>query len=641
MKYWEKALKKLENSDLTFNAIYNTAFSFSDNVFYEIINENHIEKTTYSECQSLIENAASNLSIHLKTFEKNSYIALKLENGENWIISFWAILMCGHIPVLINTKYDELTLDYIFDELNIKCVISESKFKNYDYINPALLKKESNKAFTPTWSDTIVLSTSGTSGTPKLCVFNGKSISSQILDSKYVNNKNSSINSKYKGESKLLAFLPFYHVFGLIAHLLWFSFFGVTFVFLRDYMPETILSTCKRHGVTHVFAIPLFWNTIAETVEKKAKNKGSEAYEKFKKGIKLSIFLQTIFFGFGRFISNKLLFKNVRKQIFGESVKFCISGGSYIKRDTLEIINALGYPLYNGYGMTEVGITSVELSKQIRKRLEGNIGKPFPSANYKIENNELLIKGDSLFLGYIKNGKLNKRDTNKWFNTNDFANVDGHENYSLNGRIDDIIINEDGENISPEIIESNFNINYSNRICVVGLKGLKNVYDIALFIEPKQNISGFQYKKMLIEANETNNKLPINQKIKRTFVLEDKIPTALETKTKRSLLKESFEKGLLKINEIKLTDFSNKLEVLSEEEKNILSFVKDSMAQILEVEIGEIKDNSHFLYDLNGNSFTYFALITSLEQEYGVTFHLTKEDLCVHPMDFVKYIVKA
>ena len=37
MKYWEKALKKLENSDLTFNAIYNTAFSFSDNVFYEII----------------------------------------------------------------------------------------------------------------------------------------------------------------------------------------------------------------------------------------------------------------------------------------------------------------------------------------------------------------------------------------------------------------------------------------------------------------------------------------------------------------------------------------------------------------------------------------------------------------------------
>ena len=65
------------------------------------------------------------------------------------------------------------------------------------------------------------------------------------------------------------------------------------------------------------------------------------------------------------------------------------------------------------------------------------------------------------------------------------------------------------------------------------------------------------------------------------------------------------------------------------------------MAQILEVEIGEIKDDSHFLYDLNGNSFTYFALITSLEQEYGVTFHLTKEDLCVHPMDFVKYIVKA
>ena len=52
----------------------------------------------------------------------------------------------------------------------------------------------------------------------------------------------------------------------------------------------------------------------------------------------------------------------VTDSLFGKSVLFCISGGSYIKEDTLRLINGLGYPLYNGYGMTEAGVTSVELS---------------------------------------------------------------------------------------------------------------------------------------------------------------------------------------------------------------------------------------------------------------------------------------
>ena len=69
-----------------------------------------------------------------------------------------------------------------------------------------------------------------------------------------------------KKQLKQLAFLPFYHVFGLFAVYFWFTFFGRTLVFLRDYSADTILKTCRRHQVTHIFAVPMLWHTIEKQV---------------------------------------------------------------------------------------------------------------------------------------------------------------------------------------------------------------------------------------------------------------------------------------------------------------------------------------------------------------------------------------
>jgi long-subunit acyl-CoA synthetase (AMP-forming) len=66
-------------------------------------------------------------------------------------------------------------------------------------------------------------------------------------------------------------------------------------------------------------------------------------------------------------------------------VQFCISGGSYIKASSLRLMNALGYPLHNGYGMSEIGITSVELGRKMQDRLKASIGYPFKSVEYKVD----------------------------------------------------------------------------------------------------------------------------------------------------------------------------------------------------------------------------------------------------------------
>ena len=78
---------------------------------------------------------------------------------------------------------------------------------------------------------------------------------------------------------------------------------------------------------------------------------------------------------------------------------------------TLKFFNSIGYTLANGYGMTELGITSVELSKKISKRLEASIGRPVRTAEYKIgENGQLCVMGESVCKKMIIDGQLEKND---------------------------------------------------------------------------------------------------------------------------------------------------------------------------------------------------------------------------------------
>ena len=98
----------------------------------------------------------------------------------------------------------------------------------------------------------------------------------------------------------------------------------------------------------------------------------------------------------GKKLASKM-FEEVQSKVFGDSIKFMITGGGYISDDANELINAIGYPLYNGYGMSEIGITSVELRKKLKYRLQASIGKPFNTVEYQVgDDNVLRVKSKSL-----------------------------------------------------------------------------------------------------------------------------------------------------------------------------------------------------------------------------------------------------
>ena len=51
------------------------------------------------------------------------------------------------------------------------------------------------------------------------------------------------------------------------------------------------------------------------------------------------------------FAANGFIKSLFQKNVLGAQIEYCISGGGYLSSKTLNLINGLGYPLYNGYGM--------------------------------------------------------------------------------------------------------------------------------------------------------------------------------------------------------------------------------------------------------------------------------------------------
>ncbi|MDR3318535.1 MAG: AMP-binding protein, partial [Clostridiales bacterium] len=476
-------------------AIFDVIRTFGDNVFFEQLKGGALVKTTYAEFEKKTAAAAAGLQAVIKV-PAGAFVGLEMDNSPEWVIGFWAILQAGYKPVLLNTRLPLPLVDEIIAETKAAAVLTDKPKRAID-IDINALPADAGEAFRAGWEDCFALSTSGTSGRPKIYLYNGASMSEQISNSKYVLKENPTIKTYYKGQIKLLAFLPFYHIFGLIATLMWFSFFGRTFVFLNDMRPETIQYACRRHGVTHVFAIPAVFNGVAMHVRREARRDGEKSVEKLERALNLSIKLQSAFPWLGKRIASKIMFSEVRRRILGDSVKFCISGGGYIRDDALKVFNGLGYSLYNGYGMTEIGIASVELRLSAKKRLLGSIGKPFPSIEYGLSKEGVLsVKGGSIFYARLIDGEIAERSRDAWFETQDILERDRESGYYyIKGRKDDIIIADNGENIIPDLIEKRFELAYAKSYSVIGMRKDEKA-EVILIVYPDPKASATQVDEM-------------------------------------------------------------------------------------------------------------------------------------------------
>lgn len=150
---------------------------------------------------------------------------------------------------------------------------------------------------------------------------------------------------------------------------------------------------------------------------------------------------------------NRLVYKRMRDAV-GGNFKIIVSGSSALNKSISRFLLNIRLPVYEGYGLTEC-------SPVISANCEGNqiigtVGKPLEHLEVKIgENNEILVKGDSVFGGYHNRPDLNKDAFTEdgFFHTGDQGSIDPEGYLSITGRLKELLKTSTGKYVSPNPIE--------------------------------------------------------------------------------------------------------------------------------------------------------------------------------------------
>ena len=616
-----------------------------------IDNKGKLKKYKYSLFRKHAYETASILANFMIQQPKNVPIVLKAANGPHWGEIFWAILMCGYKPLLIDAKTSKEGTENLIKQGKAAAIITDD---NFSYEVPKfslhdILEEKSTYSFSPEWENEVIFCSSGTTGEVKMMVFNGENLVHQIcaaLD--FAETSKDLLYPKSMGPLRVLAMIPFHHIFGFIATFLWYFYYGANFVFVRSLAPSEVQSICQKCGVTHVFSVPLFWDGLAQGLERK---KALETQQK------QAFINQLIGYNTGKISREeagpyKAVQARIQKNLLGRKIKFCISGGGYLNGKTQTVINGIGYPLYNGYGMTEIGITSVELSPVVETRLKGSIGIPLHGINYKIKPKGKDKKVGELFvaspithireiIGGVEKGV--ELDEEGYFATGDIAEVDATNRYYLKGRIKDIIINSDGENIYPDELEIFFKkVPHVLNLCVLGInvKGTTN-QKIVCALEIDNSSSEEEIEALKTEVKKIGLNLPKGTQITDFYFARGKLPIANNMKVKRFMVKKDIEQ---KTGEYIPFDYKKE----AKQSKNfdaktietIVEPLRDIFSRILILPKFKIDDDGHWVNDLGGDSMSYVELITSIQDKFGITIPETLYGQLATLNDFAEEISK-
>jgi len=148
-----------------------------------------------------------------------------------------------------------------------------------------------------------------------------------------------------------------------------------------------------------------------------------------------------------------LIAKPVR-QIFGARLRCGFYAGARLSSEISRTFIGLGMPILNCYGQTEAG--PVISMNRPDDNLPASVGKPLMGVNVRIENGELLAKGPGVMTGYWNNPAATEAALDKegWLHTGDKVHIDAEGRIFFIGRMADIIVMQNGEEISPAEIES-------------------------------------------------------------------------------------------------------------------------------------------------------------------------------------------
>src|SRR6266487_2156594 len=482
-------------------------------------------------------------------FERGDHIVLFSENRPEWITVALGIIRAGAVVVPLDVQLGDKTLVHILRDSDARAVITTQKrVERIEKLassekKPKLILFDADSDDERSWErfldnkttelpragssdEAIFFYTSGTTGPPKGVPLSHANIISQLDTAAEV--------KIIAGDDRVLLPLPLHHVYPFVIGMLVPLALGLPLVLPFSLSGQQLLRALREGEVTAIVGVPRLYSALYSGIESRVESSGWIPRGLFRAFLAGSMFVQS---AFGRWLGlrvGKLLFRSLHKR-FGKSLRLLASGGAALDPELASKLEALGWEVAIGYGLTE---TSPLLALNLRgKAPRDSVGKPFagveiridPSALEKEERingrevGEILARGPNVFAGYRNLPDKTKEvfTDDRWFRTGDMGYLDDNNNLHILGRISTMIKTESGEKIQTEDVEAAYAEEFAIREIGVLEKGGK----LVAVIVPKHSGRGDDAKAALRKAVETASKrLPSHQRISEYAITPDALP---------------------------------------------------------------------------------------------------------------------
>ena len=232
---------------------------------------------------------------------------------------------------------------------------------------------------------------------------------------------------------------------------------------------------------------------------------------------------------------------------FGGRAYEVIVGGAPLNQEIEQFLKSIEFPITVGYGTTECAplISFSDYHHFVPsscgtavEHMEVKILSPDP-AN---QEGEIVCRGTNVMLGYYKNEEATQEalDEDGWYHTGDLGTMSEDGHIFIRGRLKNMLLGANGQNVYPEEIEDKLNsmamvseslvVQRGNHLVALVYPDYDEARDMQLTQEDLEN---------LMEQNrqELNTQLPVYSKLQAIEIQEEEFQKTPKRSIKRYLYK--------------------------------------------------------------------------------------------------------
>ena len=620
-----------------FEVFENAAKAYPSRIALQVKRDNRWVRYTYGE--ALATTAAISRRFEEHGLVKGDHVAICSENSPEWGLTYLAAMRSGMTVVPIDRQILPADVVDMARFANVKLVCAGPK--EIAPLRDAIAERNGSSPLPVVELDATFVPPPGTSRDPGPAPVSvsGDDVASIVFTSgttvapkgvmlrhrNFLSNARSLVHVQpVHADDQFLSVLPMHHVFEFTGGFLVPIANASTVTYVEQLTGPEILATMQATGTTIMMVVPkllsMFFDGIMRTVEQS----GRATRSMFK------ILGWTSEKSGGRL--GRTLFGSLHKK-FGGRLRMFVCGGSALPADLFYGFRKLGFPVYEGYGLTETApVLTVNPAGGPRA---GSVGLPLPEVDLEIRNQdadgvgELWVRGPNVMAGYFKDeNATDEVIADGWFKTGDLCKRDAAGFLYVTGRTKDVIITAAGKNVYPDEVAAHYSdLPDVKEMCVLGMPNPDGIGEsvhavIVLDLEgvAESDRSAVE-SKIRDQIARVSQRIPSYQRIQYTHFWIDDLPRTTSLKVKRPVVMQQLldqerpERRATQSPDQHAAIESAPLDSVSLPNEQ---WVRETVAKLVKREPHQIRAEDNLLLDLGIDSLMKIELLSEVEEQYGV-----------------------